>query len=108
MKINSSIAVFNADENGHVLIQAATLADGIFDIELTVDNENIASVSTSGYSGTGDGQTGRIIDPTGNNGPRSFRVWNNPEHTRQDRFYITFLNPTANARIFAAFSTAKP
>jgi hypothetical protein len=103
-KVLSTIATFGADNDGHVFIQVSTLGQNVFDIELTVDNGHTAIVSTSGFYNTLDGQNGRLIDPSGNNGPRSFRVWNDPQYCRQDRFYITFLGPTNNPRIFAAFS----
>lgn len=104
MKISSAIQQLTPNATGNIVLELEKLQGSIFDLELTTDGQNVAIVTTDAMYKSTDGINGRVIDPTGNSGERSFRVTSTPGHQRTDVFYITILNPTANARIYAAYS----
>lgn len=104
MRIDSTIQQFTPDANGNIKIEIDKLNGNIFDIELTTDGQNIAIVSSDNFYQSSDGVNGRVIDPTGNAGERSLRLTCPPGIARTDVFFVTILNPTTNARIYAVFS----
>lgn len=107
MTIATQILQFTPDGFGHILIEVDKLGGSIFDIEITTDGANIATVSTDTFYPSTSGINGRIIDPTGNSGERSLRFVNSPEYARADVFRITILNPLPNARIYVVYSYIK-
>lgn len=108
MTIKSDIQQLTPDANGNIKVEIDKLHGGIFDVELTTDGQNVAIVSTTNFYRASDGINGRVIDPTGNAGERSMRVTSLPNVPRSDVFYITMINPTANARMYVLYSYSQP
>jgi hypothetical protein len=107
MKIATQIMQYSPNNFGHILVEVDKLGGTIFDVEITTDGANVATVSSDTFYPNASGVNGRVIDPTGNIGERSLRFTNDPKYSRADVFYITILNPLPNATIYVVYSYIK-
>lgn len=102
----NAFQIMQPDDNGNVRIDLSEAQGNVTDFEITIDQNSIAVVSAVFFSSTASA-SGRIIDPSGASGERSYHRKGFVGAPRKDVLYITFINVNVNSQLYLSTSYYK-